>query len=599
MHARPGCASCARNPDHGSGPPQQQVDAAVDVSHLATHRHHLHPGEGDGERTAPDLGVGGRQRATRAHRHRHTIMDVLDLAGGVQRLVVAERIKQQRERVDEPRPVSKGNDVVGGRDGNVARMHATCGLSSCLAHDHVCDLGIDTPRGDAADARQRVKHVVETLAAVDDLPDIPTRRLIEGRRRFQHASEAIRCRKRPPELVAGRANRACKQLAWIIHLDRIGHLQPLPSWHPWHAARMHWRRERGARRARTWEDTCRPQDMAGHAPVLMTALMQIDRTIDAPDLQESAPRVPLPLARVGITGVQARAVIADGTGSGQGTLVAVDASVDLGASQRGVHMSRFHEAVAAATDSDRPLPPALLAARIARAARHAQGSSIAHTRVACDLLLADRAPGSGRACTIPVHVVASATCGDDDPLRTTTSVTVAGINACPCAQELVRSDARSRLLGAGLTPEDVDTALSVVPVATHNQRGLATLLVGRIGDADLPDVPLLAAIAREAMSAHVHELLKRIDELHVVRAAHDAPRFVEDCVRELLDRALLDLRLADDDLVWASQVNHESIHAHDVSAEAGGLVGEVREWQRGSAPATSRDWLTPDRWLGC
>src|SRR3990170_3022044 len=46
----------------------------------------------------------------------------------------------------------------------------------------------------------------------------------------------------------------------------------------------------------------------------------------------------------------------------------------------------------------------------------------------------------------------------------------AGINACPCAQGLIRGRAGERLLEAGFEGVDVERILDLVPLATHNQR---------------------------------------------------------------------------------------------------------------------------------
>jgi GTP cyclohydrolase IV len=100
----------------------------------------------------------------------------------------------------------------------------------------------------------------------------------------------------------------------------------------------------------------------------------------------------------------------------------------------------------------------------------------------------------------------------------------------------------------------------------------------------------------ESMSAPIYELLKRPDELFVVEHAHLHPRFVEDSVRLALKGALDALpELADDDFLFARQVNFETIHAHDVLAERSGTVGELRQELRTGEPApahtTLADWL--------
>ena len=90
------------------------------------------------------------------------------------------------------------------------------------------------------------------------------------------------------------------------------------------------------------------------------------------------------------------------------------------------------------------------------------------------------------------------------------------------------------------------------------------------------------------MSSPIYELLKRPDELFVVEHAHLNPRFVEDSVRLML-RGVLERygeELDDGDFVHASQVNFETIHAHDVLAERVATIGELRaELETGSRSA--------------
>ena len=72
-------------------------------------------------------------------------------------------------------------------------------------------------------------------------------------------------------------------------------------------------------------------------------------------------------------------------------------------------------------------------------------------------------------------------------------------------------------------------------MATHNQRGLATLQIGCIEECDAEiDATTLLAIVEASMSSEIYELMKRSDEVEVVEKAHRRPRFVEDCVREMI-----------------------------------------------------------------
>src|SRR5437879_2121164 len=150
----------------------------------------------------------------------------------------------------------------------------------------------------------------------------------------------------------------------------------------------------------------------------------------------------------------------------------------------------------------------------------------------------------------------------------------AGINACPCAQGLVRERAAERLGEAGFDELDVERILELVPLATHNQRGRGTLFVGTDGAVNAEE---LVRIVEGSMSSPVYELLKRPDELFVVEHAHLQPRFVEDSVRISLRDALAAYpELDDSDFLLSRQVNLETIHSHDVIAERYGTAGELR-----------------------
>ena len=115
------------------------------------------------------------------------------------------------------------------------------------------------------------------------------------------------------------------------------------------------------------------------------------------------------------------------------------------------------------------------------------------------------------------------------------------MTACPCAQEMVAGLARERLAEQGFEPEDVERVIDVVPIATHNQRGIGTLYVGcPEGGPSWIDAPELLRIVESSMSSEIYELMKRPDEMAVVVKAHEQPRFVEDCVREMVRQVVED-----------------------------------------------------------
>jgi GTP cyclohydrolase I/GTP cyclohydrolase-4 len=82
----------------------------------------------------------------------------------------------------------------------------------------------------------------------------------------------------------------------------------------------------------------------------------------------------------------------------------------------------------------------------------------------------------------------------------------------------------------------------------------------------------------------------------VVEKAHRRPRFVEDCVREMVRMATERFGdLGPDAFVSARQENLETIHKHNVVAERHGLMGEllheIETGERAAHQATMREWL--------
>jgi GTP cyclohydrolase IV len=313
------------------------------------------------------------------------------------------------------------------------------------------------------------------------------------------------------------------------------------------------------------------------------------------DLQASRPDVELGLSRAGVQGV-AKAIHLRWGKWEQVVAAEIDCTVDLAASQKGVHMSRFPELFEEAIERvviGEALVIEALAEHIAQHIVERQRALRAEVRIRARYPLERRTPVTDLATQEMVALIGIAGASDRG-VRRVVGVEATGMNACPCAQGLVRNVATERLLEAGFDDGDVGRILELVPLATHNQRGRGTLYVG--SDSRL-NAERLVDIVESSMSSPVYELLKRPDELFVVEHAHLRPRFVEDSVRIALATTLERYpELADGDFLYSKQVNIESIHAHDVLAERYGTVGELRaELADGAAPlprhTTLDDWL--------
>ena len=314
----------------------------------------------------------------------------------------------------------------------------------------------------------------------------------------------------------------------------------------------------------------------------------------ANDLQASTPAVQLSLTRAGVTGVS-KAIRVSHEGSQTVMAAEIECTVDLDRAQKGVHMSRFpelfEEAIEAVVDTE-ALHVETLAEHIAEHIVRRQSALRAEVRITAHWPVRRTTPVSGLHTQEMVSLVGIAA-ASGDAVRRIVGVEANGINACPCAQGLVRSRAAERLGEAGFESVDVERILELVPLATHNQRGRGTLYVGTARQLDAND---LVRVVESSMSAPVYELLKRPDELFVVEHAHLRPRFVEDSVRLSLKGALESLpELEDGDFLFARQVNFETIHAHDVLAERSGTVGELRGELDTGTPAAHHtalaDWL--------
>ncbi len=312
------------------------------------------------------------------------------------------------------------------------------------------------------------------------------------------------------------------------------------------------------------------------------------------DLQSSVPEVQLGLSRAGVRGVSKAIRLRRGPHE---KLVSaeISCSVDLDPAQRGVHMSRFPELFEQAIDElviGEALLVEELAEHIARTVVGRQRTLRAEVEVTALYPIQRETPVTRMRTQEMVSLIGIAG-ASAERTRRVIGVEATGINACPCAQGLVRGKAAERLLEAGFQELDVDRILELVPLATHNQRGRGTLYVGTEQAVNAED---LVGIVERSMSSPVYELLKRPDELFVVEHAHLQPRFVEDSVRVALKETLESYPdLGDADFVQSRQVNLETIHTHDVVAERYGTVGELRgELDRGQRPArhtSLQGWL--------
>jgi GTP cyclohydrolase-4 len=314
-----------------------------------------------------------------------------------------------------------------------------------------------------------------------------------------------------------------------------------------------------------------------------SALAALDGRGD--DVQARAPRVQVGLSRVGVTGVEKVIHIRN-----ELFFARLECFVDLSREQKGAHMSRFEEVVNEAIGevvlSESPFRAETLAQQIAELVRTRQQAERAEVTIAA---------------RYPEHKPAPVSGIQTQEIYTLHGRAVAYAHGCPCAQELIAGRARERLLADGFDEQQIERIFDRVPVATHNQRGLATLQIGCIEECvEQIDAAALLAIAESSMSSEIYELMKRADEVAVVEKAHRRPRFVEDCVREMVAGVVREFPQLDGrSFVCARQENLETIHQHNVLAERHGTLAELRnEIETGELPlrqTSLEQWLDAGR----
>src|SRR3954463_12517515 len=222
-------------------------------------------------------------------------------------------------------------------------------------------------------------------------------------------------------------------------------------------------------------------------------------TVRAPDVQATAPTVHLSLSSVGVTAVEKVIRLGDQLYSTR-----LECVVDLGPRQKGAHMSRFEETVNETINEvvhgEGAFRAEDLARRVAELVRERQDALRAEVTVTARYPEHKPAPVSGIP-TQEIYTVYGSAVASERGTRRVVGVAAQGMTACPCAQQLVAGSSRRRLEADGFSDADIDKIFEAVPVATHNQRGLATLKIGCPEDCvvDLDAMSLLA-IAEESMS---------------------------------------------------------------------------------------------------
>lgn len=262
---------------------------------------------------------------------------------------------------------------------------------------------------------------------------------------------------------------------------------------------------------------CRPASRASSAGVLH-------------DEQNTADLRGLRIDRVGVKGVRLPIRIQDKSAEPLSTVATVGMTVDLDASLKGTHMSRFMQVL---HDHGDLVEMGQLRGLLMEMRERLQ-SEDAHLEMEFPFFLRKDAPVSGISGIMDYTAgfEASVVGGEYNlQLRLMTPVTT----LCPCSKAISRYGA-------------------------HNQRGVVTVC---LQSHDVVWFEDLIRLVEASASSELYSILKRPDEKAVTERAYENPVFVEDLVRNVA------LKLNEMQSVISYSVeaeNYESIHSHNAYA---------------------------------
>ena len=249
-----------------------------------------------------------------------------------------------------------------------------------------------------------------------------------------------------------------------------------------------------------------------------------------PDVQNQKDNREIPLAKVGVKGLEYPIRVLDKIKKIQHTAAKVDLFANLPHEFKGTHMSRFVE-IFHRYREDLSMPrflEMLNEIRLDLSAESAFGS------MDFPYFVEKKAPVSLLPGIISCHCRYRGMVSAKDN-HFTVAVSVPVSTVCPCSRAISERGA-------------------------HNQRGIVTVELELGPFFWLEDI---IAIVEDSSSSPVYSLIKREDEKYITEHAYDNPRFVEDLVRDVYIK-LRDLKQFPRFSVEAE--NFESIHNHSAYA---------------------------------
>ncbi len=249
------------------------------------------------------------------------------------------------------------------------------------------------------------------------------------------------------------------------------------------------------------------------------------------DVQNEPDFRKIPINKVGIKNLRYPITVRDRREGYQHTVATINMFVDLPHEYKGTHMSRFVEMLHA-------LKPEVSLKKFSvileNMKKYLQAAS-AHLEMTFPYFIEKKAPVSQASGLMDYACRISGSSDPNGKIDLISEVVVPITSVCPCSKEI--SD-----FGA------------------HNQRGEVRLAIRFKKFIWLED---MIELVESTASSEVFSVLKRVDEKCVTERAYANPKFVEDIVRDVAKRLIVD-----ENITWfsVSAENFESIHNHSAFA---------------------------------
>lgn len=289
------------------------------------------------------------------------------------------------------------------------------------------------------------------------------------------------------------------------------------------------------------------------------------------DIPSSTPAHQIDLKRVGMRQRPIRMALQNPfTGQSEQFLGHLSIACNLPGRQRGLHMSRFEEALDEFRSAS--CAPRAFVSQLAELVAATQGQDDVEIEFSAQLEHRCTKNVSGKASMELLTLHSSA---HRSAAGTTTAIglTVSFVNACPCTQRWAMRDFYRTLRERGYDEGTAKSLTLCAPFQAHTNRGTACVKMTE-PSVDYSD---LYGVFDRAVPI-VRELLKGCDEHQIVSKTHRDGQFCEDNLRAIMVELVNTFgeRVAESCPVDIAVEVDESVHFHNLWCEVNDTYGNIR-----------------------